>query len=551
MSRPTFPFAALVGLDTLKLALQLAAVDHRLSVLIRGDKGAGKTTAARALSGVRDDQAPFVNLPIGVTEDRLLGGLDIERALKGEPALRRGLLAEASGGVLYIDEVNLLPDHLADALLDAVASGLHIVERDGFSAEQVAAFVLIGSMNPEEGSLRPQLLDRFALAVDVAATMEPALRRDAVLRRLRFDEDPAAFGDEWREEQEEIAHRLRDARARLPETRCDPAIVDYVSGLVCQRGVASLRADLALVRASRARAALDGRDSVAVADVDEVLPLVMSHRARHDGPRPPAPPSPEPSSGPPETQRQSHDEIERIFTPLPIAAPKLVVAGGVPRSVAIGARQTTAPREVDVRASLVHAIGATGTAQLRPDDLHEKRRAPEFATRFIFVLDASGSQAAHQRMRLVKGAVAGLLDRSLRRRDEVVVIVFRGAAATVLVEPTSALEEVETALAYLPTGGRTPLAHGLELAARYITDASTVVLLTDGRANVPTRTTDAWADALTAASALACPALVIDSAGSDEAGTTRALADAMHATYARLETLNDTDVVKLLRVARD
>jgi magnesium chelatase subunit D len=143
-----FPFAAIVGLDTLKLALQLAAIDFRVSVLVRGDKGAGKSTAARGLSALMDAAAPFVNLPIGATEDRLLGGLDVEKALKGEPSLRRGLLAEANGGVLYIDEVNLLPDHLADALLDAVASGVHTIEREGFSETQSANFAMIGSMNP-------------------------------------------------------------------------------------------------------------------------------------------------------------------------------------------------------------------------------------------------------------------------------------------------------------------------------------------------------------------------------------------------------------------
>src|ERR1700754_1583122 len=147
------------------MALQLAAIDRRLSVLLRGDRGAGKSTAARGLIDLLAPGAPFINLPIGATEDRLLGGLDVEKALKGEPALKRGLLAEANGGGLYVDEVNLFPDHLADALLDAVASGVHVVEREGFSATEPADFVMVGSMNPEEGALRPQLLDRFALAV--------------------------------------------------------------------------------------------------------------------------------------------------------------------------------------------------------------------------------------------------------------------------------------------------------------------------------------------------------------------------------------------------
>ena len=200
-----FPFTALVGLDNLKLALQLAAIDRRLSVVVRGDKGAGKSTAARGLAALLDSQAPFVTLPIGATEDRLLGGLDVEKALSGEPMLKRGLLAEANGGVLYVDEVNLLPDHLADTLLDAVASGVHILERDGLSASQPADFVLLGSMNPEEGALRPQLLDRFALAADVQAPTDIELRCEVLERRLAFDRDPAAFAVAWAEAQLSVA----------------------------------------------------------------------------------------------------------------------------------------------------------------------------------------------------------------------------------------------------------------------------------------------------------------------------------------------------------
>jgi len=204
-----FPFTALVGLDNLKLALQLAAIDRRLSVVVRGDKGAGKSTAARGLAALLDSHAPFVTLPIGATEDRLLGGLDVEKALSGEPTLKPGLLAEANGGVLYVDEVNLLPDHLADTLLDAVASGVHILERDGLSASQPADFVLLGSMNPEEGALRPQLLDRFALAADVQAPTDIELRCEVLERRLAFDRDPAAFAVAWAEAQLSVAGTWR------------------------------------------------------------------------------------------------------------------------------------------------------------------------------------------------------------------------------------------------------------------------------------------------------------------------------------------------------
>lgn len=563
MSRHVFPFAALVGLDTLRMALQLAAVDHRLSVLARGDKGAGKTTAVRALAPLLPPGARFVNLPIGVTEDRLLGGLDIDRALAGESVLRRGLLAEAHGGVLYVDEVNLLPDHLADALLDAVASGVHLVEREGFSAEQDAAFVLVGSMNPEEGALRPQLLDRFALAVDVSASMDPAVRREAVVRRLRFDEDPESFDASWRTEQSIVAERLDRARLTVADVECSPEMVGYISRVVAEHHVASLRADLAAVRASRALATLEGAGEVTSLHVDAVLPLVLCHRTSSGGssrpplPPPPAPDDPRPS---PDAMSEPGDGHQRVFAPREMGAPQLLVNRPVPapggalavqgmsRGPVSGAQQTADPRELDVRASIVHAIGRAGSARLRSEDLHEKRRAPRSGTRFIFVVDASGSHAVQDRMRAVKGVVSALLDRSAGRDDEVVVIAFRGASASVVLEPTRSLDAAHAGLVYLPTGGRTPLADGLELAAGYVTDASTLVLLTDGRANVPSRTADAWVDALAAAEAIRCPALVIDSeVGPSLLGRARELASAMRAQYATLDGLDDTGVLRLIR----
>ena len=197
MKPAVYPFAAIVGQSEMKLALLLAAVDWRLGVLLRGEKGAGKTTAARGLAALLPEPAPFINLPIGATEDRLLGGLHLERALKGEPVLKPGLLSEAHGGVLYVDEINLLPAHLGDALLDTAASGVNVVEREGLSASHAAEFVLLGSMNPEEGRLRPQLLDRFALSVDITASLDPGERQTVVERRIAFDRDASRFANEW------------------------------------------------------------------------------------------------------------------------------------------------------------------------------------------------------------------------------------------------------------------------------------------------------------------------------------------------------------------
>jgi magnesium chelatase subunit D len=256
-----------------------------------------------------------------------------------------------------------------------------------------------------------------------------------------------------------------------------------------------------------------------------------------------------------------------VFAPLPIVMPRIVApgrphapgaaparhapdatAGGAARGPAIGTRQTTEPRELDARATIVHAIGQTGSPRPRADDLHEIVRKPTGGRRYLFVIDASGSQAAQQRMRLVKGAVEGLLGTSVRRGDEVAIVTFRGPAAEVVLAPTSDANVARQALHYLPTGGRTPLAHAFELAAGLVTDDTVLVLLTDGRANVALHSDDPWADALDAASRVACPALVIDSeSGPDAAGRALEIATRMRAAYQPLDALDQSALINLIR----
>ena len=563
MKDSVFPFVALVGLDTLKLALELAAIDPRLSVLIRGDKGAGKSTAARGLAELLPADAPFVDLPIGATEDRLLGGLDIERTLKNEPTLKPGLLARAHGGVLYVDEVNLLADHLADALLDAAATGVLVVEREGFSVSQPAEFVLLGSMNPEEGALRPQLLDRFALVVDVDAPMDPTLRAEVLERRLSFDASRTKFREQWQEQQMQLVTRLAAARAHAAQVATAPELLRHIATRIADRGVRSLRADLAVVRASRAYAALALASHVTPEHVEAVLPLALAHRMppshRHSNNAPP-PQRPESRDDSRGSQADDDSLSERVFQPVPQAAPRVVVdstlskvgtvgAGGGPSvGPIVRSRQTDEPRELDVRPSVVHALGRGNSVLLEARDLHERVRAPRSTTRFILVVDSSGSHAVSERMRLVKGVASGLLAASHGRHDEIVVIGCRGAQAEVLVEPTSSRDDAERALEYLPTGGRTPLAHGFELAAGYVTDQAVVIVITDGRANVPVRSEDPWADARHAAGAIRCPALVIDTEdGRTATGRLRELAEAMRARYVRLEELDPSQVLTIVR----
>jgi magnesium chelatase subunit D len=275
--RPAYPLPALVGADDLVTALVLCALEPAIGgVLLRGEKGSAKTTAARALAAVLPGSAPFVELPLGASEDRVVGSLDLRAVLgRGEHRFQPGLLQAAHQGVLYVDEVNLLADHLVDVLLDAAVSGVNRVERDGVSHVHPARFVLVGSMNPEEGELRPQLLDRFGLSVSVRAPVGEE-RAEAVRRRLAFERDPEAFGARWASEEAAIRERLATARPAPLE----PGLEEAVSAVCEAAGAEGLRADLVICRAAAALAGWEGRSSAGEAEVRRVAPLALAHRRR-------------------------------------------------------------------------------------------------------------------------------------------------------------------------------------------------------------------------------------------------------------------------------
>ncbi|MEW6339720.1 MAG: ATP-binding protein [Pseudomonadota bacterium] len=280
-ARPAFPFTALVGQAPLRQALLLAAIDPGLGgVLVSGPRGTAKSTAARALAELLPE-GQLVSLPLGASEDRLIGTLDIEGALQdGAVRFSPGLLAKAHRGVLYVDEVNLLPDALVDALLDAAASGVNIVERDGISHSHEASFVLIGTMNPEEGELRPQLIDRFGLMVELENCFDPLVRQQIVKARLAFDLDPPGFRAAYAEQQAQQVQRIHAARGALPGLVFDDAVHAHVSALCIAAAVDGLRADLVMLRAARALAALEQAGAVTTEHVDRVAETVLKHR-RH------------------------------------------------------------------------------------------------------------------------------------------------------------------------------------------------------------------------------------------------------------------------------
>ncbi|MDR6980168.1 magnesium chelatase subunit D [Streptomyces sp. 3330] len=606
MSTP-FPFTAVVGQDDLRLALLLNAVSPAVGgVLVRGEKGTAKSTAVRALaalmptvdvvSGCRfscDPDSPdpacpdgphepgafetrparMVELPVGASEDRLVGSLDIERALaEGVKAFEPGLLADAHRGILYVDEVNLLHDHLVDLLLDAAAMGASYVEREGVSVRHAARFLLVGTMNPEEGELRPQLLDRFGLTVEVAASREPDQRVEVVRRRLAHDDDPAAFAERWADEESAVRGRIVAARKLLPSVRLGDGALRQIAATCAAFEVDGMRADIVMARTATALAAWAGRTDVLAEDVRQAALLALPHRRRRNpfdapgidedkldetleefaGPDDEDPdPDPDGPGGdgggdggqPPRSDGdgpRGDDASAGPGTDEDTAAPESG-EGGEPQPAGSGAGEQSAVRAAEPFRTKVLSVpgigeGAAGrrsrartehgrtTGAVRPrgtltklhlaatvmaaaphqrergrsgrglvvrrDDLRQATREGREGNLVLFVVDASGSMAARQRMSAVKGAVLSLLLDAYQRRDKVGLVSFRGTAADLALPPTSSVDAAAVRLESLPTGGRTPLAAGLlrahdVLRVERLRDPARralVVVVTDGRA---------------------------------------------------------------------
>lgn len=521
-----FPFSAVVGQEDPQLALLLAAIDPGIGgVLLRGEKGSAKSTLARGLAALLPGGAPFVELPIGATEDRVVGGLDVGAALGGGQArLRPGLLAAAHGGVLYVDEVNLLPDHLVDVLLDAAASGVHRVERDGVSHEHPARFVLVGSMNPEEGELRPQLLDRFGLSVDVRAPRDPALRAEVVRRRLAFEAGVATNDDR------EVATRLAAARpATLPDE-----VVAFAVRLALSVGAEGLRADLVLCRAAAALAGWEGRTTARAEDVERVAAFALAHRRRR---RPFDPPAlapeelaeavqqarrePEPSDAGDDQTGRWDDLAGVVAQPVsvtpPLAAGAKAQIGPTVRGVVVGDRAPgpEGPAAVAVAATLRSSL-TRGAPAVSATDLREpvRRRPPTRC--IVLAVDTSGSMGSHERVAAAAGAVLGLLADAYRSRHKVALVTFRGGCAELVLAPTASVEVARARLGGLPTGGATPLAEGMGAAldaarrAASAGDDPLVVLLSDGRATAGSHAFDRALEMAREMAAANVPLVVLD-----------------------------------------
>jgi len=673
--RFVFPFTAIIGQEKMRLALILNAVNPRLGgVLVRGEKGTAKSTAVRALAALLPEievvagcpcncdprdavrycpfcrdrltageelqtitrRVPVVDLPVSATEDRLVGSLDFEYAIReGRRRFEPGMLARVNRGILYVDEVNLLDDHLVDVLLDAAASGVNVVQQEGVAFVHPAEFLLIGTMNPEEGELRPQLLDRFGLCVPVEGADDPPARAAIARRREDFDNDPLGFIAAFAAQEEKLRQKIVRARELLALVEVPATAVRLAAELAAEVLCAGHRAEIVMVQAARALAAWEGRGTATARDVEKVAESVLYHRRREAPPPRPEQPEeqdmaelPGPLEKEPEQQEQKkgeeeeqaaphagrqegqedqgddrEDQEEKEAPPAPQAAGsrETVFAVGEPFPVrrfeygrdrilrkGSGRRsRTKTPTKAGryVRATMRRgrndlAFDATLRAAapfqgrrekrgvavaIEAADIREKVREKRIGNFLLFVVDASGSMGAQQRMVAAKGAVLSLLLDAYQKRDRVGMIAFKGEDAAVLLPPTNSIELAHRCLEELPTGGRTPLAAGLlkayEVARAHLFKnphlSPVLVVVSDGRGNVSLGGGKPLKEARRAAALIReeerIKSLVVDveKDGFLQFGLTERLAEWLGAVYYRVEDLKADVLVEAVHRLTD
>src|SRR5665648_446504 len=642
--RVVYPFSAIIGQEKMKKGLILNAINPRLGgILIRGEKGTAKSTAVRALVALLPEievvegcwfkcdpkntfqlcdrcrarledekkletisqQVQVIDLPVSATEDRVVGSLDFEHAIKeGVRLFQPGILAQANRGIIYVDEVNILDDHIVDVLLDAAATGLNVVERESVSYIHPAEFILVGSMNPEEGDLRPQLLDRFGLCVEVEGIHDPSQRVEIIKRREAFDSDPLGFITLWVPDEQALKNRITIARQLLPEVTISQQLLDLITMLSLEAFVAGHRADILMEGAARTIASWRGYTQVMEEHVYEAADLVLFHRVRQAPPPPQEePPAPEEQA---ETETETETETESNENEpqqnnLPGAHQEIVFAVGQPFQVkrlthdrdrilrkGSGRRsytKTASKAGRYVRSTMQRknndlALDATLRAAapyqiyrqheqvaiaIESSDIREKVREKRVGNFLLFVVDASGSMGAQQRMVETKSAILSLLLDAYQKRDRIGMVAFKGTSAELLLPPTNSVELAHKLLGELPTGGKTPLSAGLakayEVAKAQLLKDPTIspllIVITDGKGNVSIGSEKPFKEALKAAEIVQeeerIKSIVIDveKKGFLTFGLARELAHSLGAEYFKIDDMKADSLVQVVRQNRD
>ena len=662
-----YPFTAIVGQERMKASLILNVINPKIGgVLIRGEKGTAKSTAVRALAnllpeinvvegckfrcspndshqlceecqekmeaGTLDislEKMKVVDLPVSATEDRVVGTLDIEHAIKkGEKRFEPGVLALANRGILYVDEINLLDDHLVDVLLDSAAMGINTIEREGISFSHPANFVLVGTMNPEEGELRPQLLDRFGLCVDIKGINEVPRRVELIKQRLRFEADPEDFAAEWQAVEAKLCEQILLAQKLLSKVRISDDMLELISQICVDMKVDGHRADITMMKTSVTLAAFKGRTEVLEVDVKEAAELVLPHRMRrkpfdnhsdkqekleesiekhkerqkekekerNENEQQEREHKAEPEKPHEHPEERQPDNTENQAEKQPSASSETVFEMGESYQIkqlspefrrnnreGSGRRsktltgskkgryiKSTIPHEKTTDIAFDATLRAAAPYQLvREDngnsviiydsDIRKKIREKKIGNLVLFVVDASGSMGAQQRMVASKGAVLSMLMDAYQKRDRVGLIAFKGEGAELILPPTSSVELAQKYLQELPTGGKTPLSHGLmkgyeTIQAELRKDPDTcpfMVLISDGRANVSMDGEPPVQETKTIASLFrkeGIQSAVIDTENSIvKFGLAQEISSALGARYMALEELKADSIVEAVR----
>lgn len=640
MKRNVFPFAAVCGMEKPKEALLLALVNPFAGgLLLSGERGTAKSTLVRAARELID--APWIEIPISITEDRLFGSIDTEEAIQsGRKKLLPGLIDEANQGIINIDDVNLLRDDLLSALLNIREAGGYRLERDGLSEQRDTSFTVFAVMNPESGTLSSSLLDRFGLFASTDEESEEETRLEIIRRVLDFEKDSIAFCQKWQEETDALKEKILEARKLLPEVEASDAMIQLAAVYTLKAHVAGHRADIYLIETARAKAALEGRKYILPKDLEKAAEFVLPHRMRKAEeqqiePHEPEEPSnqsedqdseqdnnqqpemPEddedtfnqpPESQPPQTDTEDADSSnqelnadnskfsnpkgssqERVdAADLHVNLPPMWIEpakdrkpkkGSGKRSVTMTdlmqgryvraempkAKTSDIAFDATLRAAAPYqkARISNGCAVvIRKEDLRSKVREKRTGNIFLFVVDASGSMGARERMKTVKGVIFKILLDAYQKRDRVGMVAFRKNQAEVLLPVTRSVDFAQKKLASMPTGGKTPLARGLlkaedVLDMLYRQDATQdpiVIIITDGRATSPlNKDTNPVTDAINEAERIGrrhIPAAVIDTeSGFIKLGLAKKLAKAMGASYFQVDKISEEQILRIGRAA--